>query len=374
MKEETSWGTMRPDYDNPSVRFFVINGCIQFMKRYKVDGLRIDNVDGILRYGDAGEGDERPNGRTFLRELTKEVYAYNPKELVHLESHYFYEDNAKMLVVEHNASPRALGATAYNSSRLTYYFHKEFMPRDVEKVSAWRFKHIAEEKEWGESNSTVADFHNHDAAAGLMEMRCTGSYAYDTMTCKQPENHFHALGKIKIMESIIAFCCEGRILDLMQTFLLQTGTFEHDSSIQWYLTYNEVNQGLVNYKQKINEIMQDPAFWPLFTKNRSFLNVDNQNKIIVIERSADYNGSISRYVIIINFSSWKHFNYKVGVRTKKDYEVVFNSDKFNYAGFGIVSYPHMLKNNPSKNFEVLDSEVVLDVVAPYGIVVLKEKS
>ena len=368
MKETTEWGTMRPDLDNPYVREFLIASCLHLMQRYRIDGFRIDNVDGILRHGENGQGDERKHGRTFLRELAHAVYAHNPHTLIHFESHYFKDDNAKMLVAPLDSDERALGATAYTSSRITYYFHTEYMLKSADKITPWKFKHITEEKEWGKSNSTIADFHNHDAAAGLMHERCTGSYAYDALTVN-PYNHFHAIGKIKVMEAIISFCCEGRTLDLMQTFLLQPGTFDHDSSIQWQLTYNQVNRGMVEYKKTINEIMDDSAFWPTNTKHRSFLNVDDQNKVLVVERRSED----TRYVIVINLSAAKIYDYRVGVRTREDYEVVFNADYFEYAGFGITSYPSILENQPSTSFEVLDREVILGVVAPYGIVVLKAK-
>jgi 1,4-alpha-glucan branching enzyme len=367
MKEYTEWGTMRPDYENPHVRRFLIESAIHFMSRLGVDGFRVDNVDGILRYGANGEGADRAAGRLFLQEFNHEIYAYDPKALIHFEAHYFKDDNAKMLTTPLGSDPRALGATAYTSSRLTYYFHTEFMPKEGRNVSTWKFKHIAEEKEWGKSNSTIADFHNHDAAAGLMPMRATGSYAYDAMT-QNPYNHIHAVGKIKVMEAIIAFACEGRILDLLQTFLLQSGTFEHDSSIQWYLTFNEANRGVVEYKKRINELLDHEAFWPQNTARRVFLNVDEQNKILVVERSAQG----ERYVIVINLTAAKHYEYRVGVRTKNPYTVVFNSDSFKYSGFGVVSYPDALKNAASTSFEVLDREVVLDVVAPYGVVVMRE--
>jgi len=368
MKEETPWGTMRTDFDNKYVRRFIIDSCLHFMKYYRVDGYRIDNVDGIIRYGANGDGDERPNGRRFLRELTADLYKYNPFALMHFESHYFVKDNAKMLVVPLEDDSRALGATAYNSSRMTYYFHREYMPKDVKKCTPWRFKDIADEKDWGQSNSTVADFHNHDAAAGLIPMRATGSYAYDAMTCKAPENHFHAVGKIKVMEGIISFCAEGRTLDLIQSFLLQMGTFEHDSSIQWFLAFNQVSNNMVDFKKAVNLLMDDQAFWPQFAKNRKFLNVDDKNKILVVERRSDD----ARYVIVVNISGWQHYDYHVGLTSKKDFKVVLNSDLFEYAGSGMISYPKILKNNPSTSFEMLDREIVLGKVAPYQVLVLKE--
>lgn len=372
LKDKTTWGTIRPDYENIYVRKFFIDSCLSFLKNYRIDGYRIDNVDGIIRFGDNGDGPERPSGRTFLRELNSSIYSYNPYAMINYEAHYFYEDNAKMLVVPMESDERALGATAYNESRITYFFHSLYMPKAIDELSVWKVKEIIDEKEWGQSNSTVADFHNHDAAAGLMEMRCTGSYAYDTMTCKQPHNHFHALGKIKVMEGIISFIEEGRTLDLMQTFLLQTGTFEHDSSIHWFLTFNELNRNVVEYKRKVNEIMDDIAFWPRFVSGRSFLNLDDKNKVLVVERFAEHEGKRSRYIIVINMSAWRHHDYRVGVRTENKYRLVLNSDEFKYAGFGMVSYPEVFENFSSNNFELLSREIRIGQIAPYGVVVLKE--
>ena len=370
--DETSWGTKRPCIYDERVRSFLVSSVIHFMKQYSIDGIRVDNVDGILRYGESGDGDERPHSRYFLRELNKEIYRYNPRALIHFEAHYFYEDNAKMLVVPFDQDDRALGATAYNSSRLTYYLHTEYMPKSVEKSSVWKFRDIISEKEYGQSNTTIADFHNHDAAAGLMPMRATGSYAYNTMTCTQPENHFHALGKIKVMEAIISFVQDGRTLDLLQSLLLQTGTFEHDSSIHWQLTFTEVSRNMLKYKKAVNEIMDEPVFWPRYIDGRLFLNLDEENKILAVERYAKHDGKEYRYIIVINISSWRHLTYRVGVRTKKNYEVVLNSDEYKFAGTGIASYGHMLQNQASTNFKLLDREVVLPVLAPYGVVVLRE--
>ncbi len=368
MKDETSWGTRRIEFDNPHVRDFFTSSVIHFLKYYKIDGFRIDNVDGIIRYGDNGDGDERPNGRTFLRQINQTIYDYNPSALINYEAHYYYGDNAKMLVAPLQSDSRALGATTYNSSRLTYFFHTDLMFKAMDEVSVWKFKHINDEMEWGKSNSTIADFHNHDAAAGLMVNRCTGAYAYDCMMEGSSANHIHAVGKIKVMEAAISFFCEGRTLDLLQTFLLQPGTFEHDSSVWWHLTFNEANNNLVNFKSKVNHIMDNPAFWPENVNNREFLNLDDVNKVVVMKRESDN----SKYIIVINFSAFKYLKYKVGVKGQKDYEVVLNSDEFKYSGMGMASYPPKLKNNPSTNFEVLDREVELQVLAPYGVVVLKE--
>lgn len=371
LKEETAWGTRRLDFDSKHIRDFFISSCIHFLKYYKIDGFRIDNVDGIIRYGNNGDGFERENGRVFLRELNQKIYNFNPFAMINFEAHYYVDDNAKMLVAPIKSDNRALGATAYNSSRLTYYFHTKYMLKTAKEITLWKFKYINEEKEWGKSNSTIADFHNHDAAAGLMEQRCTGSYAYDAMTCKTPINHIHALGKIKVMEAIISFWGEGRTLDLIQTFLLQKGTFEHDSSIQWFLEKNEVSKNLLGYKKQINLIMNNPAFWVINTKYREFLNIDDVNKIMVIERKSE----IDNFLILINFGNFKLENYKVGVKDNSNYKLIFNSDEFRYAGFGYSNYKHnqIFKPKDSNSFELFDKEIEINLIAPYNLLIFKKE-
>jgi 1,4-alpha-glucan branching enzyme len=366
VNDETAWGSGRIDFDSPHVREFFIGSTLHFLKHYQIDGFRIDNIDGIIRYGDNGDGPERANGRTFLREMNTAIYAHNPAALIHYEAHYYYGDNSQMLVAPISSHPRALGATAYNSSRLTYDFHTKYMFLSSDEYSVWRIKHIVEEQEWGKSNSTVADFHNHDAAAGLMSMRCTGSYAYDAMLALNEHAHVHIIGKIKAMESVISFGCEGRTLDLIQTFLLQMGTFEHDSSIQWHLTFNEINAAVLRFKQRVNELLDSPAFWPTQIRNRQYLNVDDANKVLVIERS----DGEKRFIIVVNLSAWKLQNYKVGLTTHDDMKVIFNSDELQYGGFGMTNFMHPLKNVPSKNFELLNREVEIPLLPPYTTIIL----
>ncbi len=368
--EETSWGTRRINYDDDKVREFFISSCIHFQKNYLIDGFRIDNVDGILRFGENGDGSERENGRKFLRELNSEIYSFNKNSIINFEAHYFYEDNAKMLVAPIKSNERALGATAYNSSRITYFFHTKYMFKAADEISIWKIKHIMEEKEWGKSNSTVADFHNHDAAAGLMEMRCTGAYAYECLKPKTIEGHIHAIGKIKVMESIISFCCEGRTLDLLQTFLLQRGTFEHDSTIWWHLTYNQANKNMLEFKRKVNLILDNEEFFPINTKYREFLNVDDKNKILVVQRKSKNYTSL----IVINLASWELHNYKVGVKDGGNYKTIFNSDNIEYSGLGVSTLKQEYESKKSNNFEVLDQEIEIEKIGPYQTIVLRKEN
>ncbi len=370
LKDETFWGTKRIDFDNSNVRKFYTEIAVFFMKNYRIDSFRIDNIDGIIRYGANGDGNERENGRTFLRETNKLIYSYNPSAIINYEAHYYYGDNSKMLVADIDSNPRALGATCYNSSRLTYYFHTDYMFLSADKNSVWPIKHVIDEQEWGKSNSTMADFHNHDAAAGLMSMRCTGAYAYNCMVKSETKNSIHAIGKIKVMEAIISFCCEGRTLDLLQTFLLQEGTFEHNSAIDWsMIEKNQISHDLVGFKTKINKILDDEAFAPINVKNRKILNIDDKNKVVVVSRSSDKDN----FVVIINTSNWNFFNYKVGLLSKNDYVVIFNSDQKKYAGIKDVSIEgEILVNQKSCNFEKLEREIELFELRPYEVIVLKE--
>jgi hypothetical protein len=90
-----------------------------------------------------------------------------------------------------------------------------------------------------------------------------------------------------------------------------------------------------------------------------------------MKRSASYEDNSSKYLIIVNMSANKLLEYRIGIDDEFDYQLVLNSDLFEYSGFGMVSYPKILKNTNSNNFELLNREIKLDVLAPYGILVLK---
>lgn len=383
MDEETSWGSRRPNFKNESVRRYLIDSCLHFIKNYKVDGFRIDNVDGILRFGPCGDGPDRPGGRELIRELAREVYSYNRYAYISYEAHFFYEDNAKMLVAPLDSNHRALGATAYNESRVTHYFHKEYMLKTAKEITVWKFKYISEEKEWGKSNSTVADFHNHDAAAGLMHGRATGAYAYQCMILKNKSLHKYAVGKIKAMESLISFFMEGRTLDLMQTFLLQEGTFEHDTGITWNVMDSYVDaKKTVECKKQINRIMDIKSFWPVNNHTRRYLNVDDNCKLLVISRYDDTQNNESdkdnkntkdKCIVVLNLSDYEHNGYCIGVEDEGDYECIFNSDERKYGGQGITRYYSDLKTRPTNKFEFFSKELDLGTIAPYECLVLRYK-
>ncbi len=367
--EITNWGTKRYRYDDPKVRTYLIESAIHFMKNYQIDGFRIDNVDGILRFGVNGDGNDRPGGRKFLREFNREVYKHNPKALISLESHYFAYGQAKLLVHPLDQDKRALGATAYSSSRIAYFFHTDYMPKAIDEISPITLRHIISEKEWGKCNSTIADFHNHDAASGLMDMRATGSYAYDAMILNNHHLHVHAVGKIKVMQSIIAFGMEGRILNLLQTFLMQTGTFEHDSSIKWFFEMTEANNALVNFLRKTHEIMNQEAFWPENTENRVYLNEDDTNKTLTIYRAC----SKEKFIVFINLGANLLMDYRIPSPESHEYELVFDSDKFEFCGSGRNNIPQFIKTQKSNNFKLIEHEIFIPFIAPYSTLIFKKK-
>ena len=372
--EETEWGTKRYRYEDSLIRRFGVESALHFMTRFGVDGFRVDNVDGILRRGPNGQGDDRPGGRLFLRELAKEIYRIDSSAILNYEAHYFYGGNARLLVAPIDFSNKALGATAYSSSRLTYYFHTVLMPKSADDLSVKKLEDISREKVEGESNSTIADFHNHDAAAGLMAGRATGSYAYDALILGDEKLHFHAIGKIKIMSAFISFFTEGRTLDLLQSFLLQKGSFEHNSSIDWGLFFetNYKSKTLINFKKEINKLMDRPAFWPENTLFRECVFVDDSRKILVVKREDRTQNTKEKYYVLINFSSKTSPSIKFPV-TSGDYEVVFDdftqqTNKTPNSEY--LSRIFTSKKDSSGEWDFLE----LPKVNPYNIIVLKKSN
>ncbi|MGM5480288.1 MAG: alpha amylase C-terminal domain-containing protein [Nanobdellota archaeon] len=364
--EQTSWGTKRFRFSNPHIRTYLVESALHFMTAYDLDGFRVDNVDGILRHGDNGQGADREGGREFLQTLCQQLYAHNPQLLIHFEAHYFYEDNARHLVAPLDSDEKALGATAYGSSRLTYFLHTEYMLKRADEISIQQIEDITLEKERTGSNSTIADFHNHDAAAGLMEQRAVGSYAYHAMTLGNKKLHKHAIGKIQTMEAIIALACEGRILDLAQTFLLQTGTFEHDSSIHWnLLSTSQSSKQVTGFKTAINTLLSnEPAFWPENTLFRTISHVDETNNVLVIRREDNTHENGKTIYAVINCSSSSFDSYAIGVKENAQYKKIFDSSRTQHYNPAL---SRTLRSKPSSKFKWFSQEIQFKL-KPYHII------
>ncbi|MFP4522936.1 MAG: alpha-amylase family glycosyl hydrolase [Candidatus Nanoarchaeia archaeon] len=369
--EKTPWGTKRYNFDDIYIQQFITQSVLFFEKNYAIDGIRIDNLDGLLRYGDNGQGFERPYGRLFLRNFIQTMRKQKSNFLIHVESHYFYGDNARLLVAPQTMHERALGVSAYTSSRLTYWFHTEFMPKAAEDISLWSLEKIRQEKEWGKSASTVADFHNHDAAAGLMPMRTTGSYAYDALTLGNKDLQMHAIGKIRVMQAYIAFCCEGRFLNLLQTFLLQTGTFEHDVSIHWNLLSNKDSAHSIDFLQKVNFLVKhNEVFWPQNTLTRTCTHVDDTNKVLVYKKQDVV--SKKEFIVIINFGANFQSNYLVGVSDFETYTCCFDSAYKKGVGFYNGTSSYTLHSKETDFFEYQSYALCIKKINPYHILIFQK--
>ncbi len=168
----------------------------------------------------------------------------------------------------------------------------------------------------------------------------------------------------KVMEAIIAFACEGRILDLLQTFLLQTGTFEHDSSIHWELLKNKESREVIAYKKNINHLLMHPAFWPENTLYRKFINIDDTNKIFIIQRVDRTQKTGEGFIICINLSSNVYYNYALGVPSQITYTTCFSTSS---------TMDHTYIASESNRFASLRHEIIIKEIQPYHIFVLQYK-
>ncbi len=163
------------------------------------------------------------------------------------------------------------------------------------------------------------------------------------------------------MESLISFGLEGRTLDLLQTFLLQKGSFEHDCAIDWKKLNEERSKEVVDFKKNINLLLNEPAFWPENTVNREYINVDDQNKVLVILRKDTTQNTNKKYYIIINFAGKKLENYNFGLEEEGKLNLVLNS--FNNEKNKSINITE------SNNFELFTKEAKIPIINEYGVLV-----
>ncbi len=79
-RARTPWGDTRPDYGRPEVRQFLRDNALQWLHKFRVDGLRFDATAYIRNiYGNNNDGwNDIPDGWSLLQWLNNEVAASQP--------------------------------------------------------------------------------------------------------------------------------------------------------------------------------------------------------------------------------------------------------------------------------------------------------
>ena len=303
------WDTYRYDYSNPYVRQYLIDSITYMMSEYKVDGVRMDNVDGIMYEN---------GGPQLLKDLMNAARGVNPRALMIGEA--FSTPNSLLWSQDQGG----FGFNTKTDSNSFEVWHNHMLGRtedlDMNQISGllaniWNWKEVP----------VMRYITNHDEAANTRG-GFTGAYPAQLIN-----NPYYAFQKVKSADAF-AMVSGAYHVSLLQARMMEMGSFYSNPEVEWNQLRGGSGQQLWNFFGTLSKFMQSrSSFFNFRSLARDILNhSDNDNKVISLKRRDPATGKI--LYILINLGDHKIANYSFGADKNVLYHVTFDSEISAFGG------------------------------------------
>jgi 1,4-alpha-glucan branching enzyme len=321
--EHRDWGTMIFNYGRNEVRAFLISNALFWLKKYHIDGLRVDAVASML-YLDYSRkhGDWVPNvfgGRENL-EAIDFIRRFN--ELAHQEPGAFTvaEESTAFPGVSKPVYMGGLGFTmkwnmGWMHDMLDYFskdpVHRRFHHNDITFSMLYAFH-----------ENFVLPISHDEVVHGKR-----------SLIDKMPGDEWQRFANVRAFLSYM-YGHPGKKLLFMGSEIGQYEEWNYSSGIRWELTTFDYHRKLQVLTRELNRLYRsEPALYEIDYHWTGFEWVDfrdvDQSIIAFLRRAQDPNDAL---LFCCNFTPVPHHNYRFGVPAAGYYKEIFNSDSAMFGG------------------------------------------
>jgi 1,4-alpha-glucan branching enzyme len=357
--EHREWGTLIFNFGRNEVRSFLMSNALFWLKKYHIDGLRVDAVASML-YLDysrkAGEwipnaygGNENLEAISFLRKVN---------ELAH-------QVPGAMTIAEESTSFTGVSRPVYlNGLGFTMKWNM-----------GWMHDMLA----YFERDPIYRRFHQNDITFSMIYAFTENFvlpishdevvYGKRALLDKMPGDEWQRFANARAFLSYM-WGHPGKKLLFVGSEIGQTTEWNSEGQVEWWLLEHEIHRRFQTFNAALNGLYRsEPALYEVDFQHTGFEWIDfhdADNSIVSFVRRAkrpeDY------LVFVCNFTPAPHLEYRVGFPEAGLHREIFNSDAEMFGGSnlgngGVVN----VENRPSHGR--LASAAV--VVPPLGVVVFK---
>jgi 1,4-alpha-glucan branching enzyme len=325
--DHAQWGTYTFDFGRGEVRSFLMSNAVFWLEMYHADGLRVDGVSSMLylnfsiddpskkrtnRLGGDGNleaidflrqfnqvvGEQFPGAFTAAEESSAWPMVTKPPQEGGLGFHYKWDmgwmnDTLKYMQTDFPWRPGAQDKLTFS---MMYAFSENFiLPLSHDEVVHGKCSLIGRQP---------GDYWRQFAGLRLL--------ALWQMT--------HSGGKLNFMGNEFGQFIEWRFYEGLEWFLLD---YDHHRQHQEYI-------------KALNHVyLEQSCFWlrDFSWEGFQWIDADNRDQsVLSYVRRGDKPNDLA--LVVINFQTHSHFDFRLGVPKAGHYEEIFNSDETRFGGSG----------------------------------------
>ena len=327
--EHPHWGTYIFNYGKKEVENFLLANAIFWVKKFHVDGLRVDAVASML-YLDYGKedgewlpnengGNENTDAIKFMQHLNRIIEEKYPSTLM------IAEESTAWAGVTAPAGMQGLGFLfkwnmGWMNDFLEYMKLDPFFRKFNQNMLTFSFAYARSEN--------FIEVLSHDEVV----------HGKGSMINKMPGDSREKFANLRAAYGLM-YAHPGKKLLFMGQEFAQSREWSEKRELDWYELQNESNRKLQAYVKKLNQVYQEyPAFYCNDYSDTGFEWVDGsdcENSVISFMRKGRKNQD--QLLVVCNFTPIVREKYRVGVPSLTSYTEIVNSDAIEFGGTGKIN-------------------------------------